>query len=154
MRLAAKGELLTHHKDKAVLTLMKMENVLETDLNVVFPEMTLGDFVKEIARSHRNIFPVQEKESGRLIGIVSLDEVRNIMFRQELYDRFTICQLMTYPPAILNSEMPMEKVMDIFEDTAAWNLPVTDSNGRYIGFVSKSKIFNSYRNMLVRFSDE
>jgi len=154
MRLAAKGELLTHHKDKAVLTLMKMENVLETDLNVVFPEMTLGDFVKEIARSHRNIFPVQEKESGRLIGIVSLDEVRNIMFRHELYDRFTIRQLMIYPPAILNNEMPMEKVMEIFEDTAAWNLPVTDSNGRYIGFVSKSKIFNSYRNMLVRFSDE
>ena len=154
MRLAAKGELLTHNKDKSVLTLMKMENVLETDLNVVFPEMTLGDFVKEISKSHRNIFPVVEKQSGRMIGIVSLDEVRNIMFRPELYERFTISQLMTFPPAVLKNDMPMEKVMDIFEDTRAWNLPVTDSNGLYIGFVSKSKIFNSYRNMLVHFSDE
>ncbi|MCL1868452.1 MAG: chloride channel protein [Paludibacter sp.] len=154
MRLAAKGELLTHHKDKAVLTLMKMENVLETDLKVVFPEMTLGDFVKIISESYRNIFPVEEKASGRLIGVVSLDEVRNIMFRPELYKRFTIKELMNYPPAILNNEMPMEKVMQIFEDTGAWNLPVTDSKGRYVGFVSKSKIFNSYRNMLVNFSDE
>lgn len=154
MRLAAKGELLTHHKDKAVLTLMKMENVLETDLKVVYPEMTLGDFVKIISNSHRNIFPVEDSKTQKLIGIVSLDEVRNIMFRPELYERFTVRQLMIYPPAILNNEMSMEKVMQIFEDTGAWNLPVTNYNGHYIGFVSKSKIFNSYRNMLVCFSDE
>ncbi|MDR2823583.1 MAG: chloride channel protein [Prevotellaceae bacterium] len=154
MRLAAKGELITHHKDKAVLTLMKMENVLETDSKVVFPEMTLGDFVKVISKSKRNIFPVEERGSGKLIGIVSLDEVRNIMFRPELYKRFTVRQLMTYPPAVLSNAMPMEKVMEIFEDTGAWNLPVTDKNGHYIGFVSKSKIFNSYRHVLVHFSDE
>ncbi|MCL2597244.1 MAG: chloride channel protein [Paludibacter sp.] len=154
MRLAAKGELLTHNKDKSVLTLLKMENMLETDLNVVYPDMTLGDFVKEISKSHRNIFPVEEKQSGRMIGIVSLDEVRNIMFRPELYDRFTIAQMMTFPPAVLKNDMPMEKVMEIFEDTRAWNLPVTDSNGHYLGFVSKSKIFNSYRDILVNFSEE
>lgn len=154
MRLAAKGELLTHNKDKSVLTLMKMENVLETDFYIVYPEMSLGDFVKEISKSHRNIFPVLEKENGRMIGIVSLDEVRNIMFRPELYERFTIGQLMTYSPAVLKDDMPMEKVMEIFEDTCAWNLPVIDSKGHYIGFVSKSKIFNSYRDMLVNFSEE
>ncbi|MDR1653201.1 MAG: chloride channel protein [Prevotellaceae bacterium] len=154
MRLAAKGELITHHKDKAVLTLMKMENVLERDLQVVSPKMTLGDFVKVISKSKRNIFPVQDDKSGKLIGVVSLDEVRNIMFRPELYKRFTVKDLMTYPPAVLNNTMPMEKVMEIFEDTASWNLPVTDSEGRYVGFVSKSKIFNSYRHVLVHFSDE
>ncbi|MDR2854480.1 MAG: chloride channel protein [Prevotellaceae bacterium] len=154
MRLAAKGELITHHKDKAVLTLLKMENVLETDLKVVQPEMTLGEFVKVISKSKRNIFPVENPDTKELIGIVSLDEVRNIMFRPEFYKRFTMKQLMTYPPAIINVNMPMEKVMDIFEDSGAWNLPVVDDEKRYMGFVSKSKIFNSYRHVLVHFSDE
>lgn len=89
MRLAKKGELLTHHKDKAILTLMKMENVVEKDFVTVHPEMDLGELVKAISASHRNVFPVTDKE-GVLIGIVLLDDIRNIMFRQELYHRFTV----------------------------------------------------------------
>jgi CIC family chloride channel protein len=153
MRLAQKGELLTHHKDKAVLTLMKMENVIETDLVVLYPDMTLGEIVKVISQSKRNIFPVVNPRSRVLMGIVSLDEVRNIMFRPELYKRFTARKLMIFPPATISQNMPMEKVMDIFEDTGAWNLPVVDDKKRYIGYVSKSKIFNSYRHVLVHFSD-
>ena len=154
MRLAQKGELLTHHKDKAVLTLLKMENVIETDLTTLSPEMTLGELVKIISHSNRNIFPVVETESRILVGVVLLDEVRNIMFRPELYNRFTVKKLMISPPATINHELPMEKVMEIFEDTGAWNLPVVDGQKRYIGYVSKSKIFNSYRHVLVHFSDE
>lgn len=153
MRLAQKGELITHNKDRSVLTLLKMDNVLETDLTTLFPEMTLGELCKVIAESHRNIFPVIDHE-GRLMGILLLDEVRNIMFQPRLYDRFTVSQLMTSPAAILSHDMPMEKVMEIFEDTGAWNLPVTDADGCYLGFVSKSKIFNSYRRVLVHFSEE
>ncbi len=154
MRLAQKGELLTHHKDKAVLTLLKMGNVIETDLTKLSPEMTLGELVKIISHSNRNIFPVVQPETQVLLGVVLLDEVRNIMFRPELYNRFTVKQLMISPPATINHLLPMEKVMEIFEDTGAWNLPVVDDQKRYLGYVSKSKIFNSYRHVLVHFSDE
>ena len=153
MRLAQKGELLTHNKDRNVLTLLKMDNVLETDLKVIYPEMTLGELVKVISESKRNMFPVVDEE-GHLRGILLLDEVRNIMFQPRLYDRFTVSQLMTSPPAVLQFDLPMEKVMEIFEDTGAWNLPVVDAERRYLGFVSKSKIFNSYRHVLVHFSEE
>ena len=153
MRLAKKGELLTHHKDKAVLTLMKMENVVETDFSVVHPEMDLGELVKVVSTSRRNIFPVTDKE-GVLIGIVLLDDIRNIMFRQELYHRFTVGKLMTSAPARLHREDSMEQVMHTFDETGAWNLPVVDADGKYLGFVSKSKIFNAYRHVLVTFSEE
>jgi CIC family chloride channel protein len=153
MRLAQKGELITHNKDKAVLTLMKMENVIETDLQILHPDMSLGELVKIISKSKRNIFPVVN-EAGGLLGIVLLDEVRNIMFRPELYARFTVQKLMISPPATISQDLPMEKVMQIFEDTGAWNLPVVDTHKKYIGYVSKSKIFSSYRHVLVHFSDE
>ena len=154
MRLAQKGELLTHHKDKAILTMLKMENFIETDFIVLNPDMSLGELVKNISRSKRNLFPVLNPTTNVIIGIVLVDEVRNIMFRQDLYDRFKVSKLMTSIPATLLVSMPMEKVMDIFEDTNSWYLPVVDSNKIYLGFVSKSKIFNSYRHVLVHFSDE
>lgn len=100
MRLAKKGELITHHKDKAVLTLMKMENVVEKNFVAVRPEMDLGELVKAISASRRNIFPVTD-QAGILLGIVILDDIRNIMFRQELYHRFTVGKLMTTLPARL-----------------------------------------------------
>ncbi|MBO7501889.1 MAG: chloride channel protein [Paludibacteraceae bacterium] len=153
MRLAKKGELLTHNKDRSVLTLMTMDNVLETDLQEVSPFMNLGELVKVIAQSHRNIFPVVD-ERRHLCGILLLDEVRNIMFQPRLYRRFTVRKLMTAPPAVLTNNMQMEKVMEVFEDTGAWNLPVVNEQKEYIGMVSKSKIFNSYRDVLVRFSEE
>ena len=154
MRLAQKGELLTHHKDRAVLTLMKMDNVIETDLAIVTPDTTLGQLVKVISKSHRNLFPVVNPKTQRFVGIVSLDEVRNIMFRPELYDRYKVQELMNMPPARIVVNMPMDKVMDTFENTGAWNLPVVDEENKYIGFVSKSKIFNTYRKVLVHFSEE
>ena len=153
MRLAKKGELLTHHKDKAVLTLMKVENVVEKDFIAVRPDMDLGEMVRAISQSRRNVFPVTDQE-GKLLGIVQLDDIRNIMFRQELYHRFTVGKFMTSAPARLLDTDSMEQVMQTFDDTQAWNLPVVDADGKYLGFVSKSKIFNSYRQVLVHFSDE
>lgn len=145
MRLAQKGELLTHHKDKAILTMLKMENFIETDFAELNPEMTLGELVKIISRSKRNLFPVVNPTTHVIMGIV---------FRPDLYNRFKVSKLMTSLPATLNANMPMGKVMDIFEDTGAWYLPVLDDNKVYLGFVSKSKIFDSYRHVLVHFSDE
>ena len=149
MRLAQKGELLTHHKDKAVLTLLRINHVIETDFVTVTPNMTLGDVVKNaITQSSRNMFPVVDSEN-KLLGIVLVDNIRNIMFRPELYERFKVSKFMVSTPAKIISDMPMEKIMQIFDDTKAWNLPVVDQEGKYIGFVSKSKIFNSYREVLV-----
>ena len=152
-RLAKKGELLTHNKDRSVLTLLKMDSIIETDLTQLHPDMSLGQLVRLISVSHRNLFPVVD-DDGQLLGVLSLDEVRNIMFQPRLYHRFTVRQLMTSPPALLTHDMSMERVMEIFEDTGAWNLPVVDEQKKYLGFISKSKIFNSYRHVLVHFSEE
>ena len=153
MRLAKKGELVTHHKDKAVLTLMNIESVVETDFDKVAPDMDLGAMVKVVSKAHRNMFPVVDAR-GVLLGIVILDDIRNIMFRQELYHRFYVGRFMTTPPARINIEDSMEEVMKKFDDTHAWNLPVVDSEGVYKGFLSKSRILNSYRQMLVDFSED
>lgn len=154
MRLAQKGELLTHHKDRAILTMLSFEDFIETDFIELNPEMYMGELVKNISRSRRNLFPVVNPQTGVLVGIVLVDEVRNIMFRSDLYDRFKVQKLMTSIPATLNPSMPMEKVMEVFEDTHVWYLPVVDDNKVYLGFMSKSKIFDSYRNVLAHFSEE
>ncbi len=153
MRLAQKGELLTHHKDRSVLTLLKTNNLIEEDLQIVHPDMYLRDVIEVISKSKRNIFPVVN-DNGNLVGIITLDEIRNIMFRAELYDRFKVSKLMITPPGFVYLNDPMEKVMLLFERTQAWNLPVLDEEQKYVGFVSKAKIFNAYRDVLVKMSDE
>ena len=150
-RLAKRGELLTHQKDRSVLTLLKMDSVIEKDFSIVHPEMSLKDMVDVIAQSHRNLFPVTD-DDGHLIGVVQLDDIRNIMFRPDLYRRMTVDRFMAKPPAKIIVGTPMERVMRIFDDTGAWNLPVIDEYGRYVGFVSKSKIFNSYRQVLKHYT--
>lgn len=153
MRLAKRGELLTHHKDKAVLTLMNVENVVETDFAKASPDMDLGQMVRLISKTRRNLFPVVDGQE-RLLGIVRLDDIRNIMFRQELYHRFKVEAFMVSPPDKILRTDTMDIVMRKFDDTKAWNLPVVDEDGRYMGFISKSKIFNNYRQVLVDFSAE
>lgn len=152
MRLAQRGELLTHHKDKAVLTLLKIDNVIETDFLPVSPEMDLRNMVSVISRSSRNLFPVLDKDD-KLLGVVTLDEIRNIMFRTDLYRRIKVETFMSTPPAEIDVHSSMEQVMKIFDRTGAWNLPVVD-DGKYVGFVSKSKIFNSYRRVLRHYSED
>ncbi len=152
MRLARRGELLTHHKDKAVLTLLKVNNVIETDFLSVKPEMNLKEMVDTISQSKRNLFPVLN-DQGELLGVVLLDEIRNIMFRPDLYKRLYVRKFMSMPPACIDVSYPMDKVMKLFDDTGAWNLPVVD-NGKYVGFVSKSKIFNSYRRVLRHYCED
>ena len=153
MRLAQKGELLTHNKDKSVLTLMDIESVVETDFEKVHPEDDLGEMVKVISKAKRNMFPVVDVR-GVLLGIVILDDIRHIMFRQELYHRFNVGRFMVIPPARINMDDSMEEVMRKFDETKAWNLPVVDEEGKYKGFLSKSRILNSYRQMLVDFSED
>lgn len=153
MRLAQRGELLTHQKDQTVLTLLKMDSVIEKDFLTVRPEMSLKDMVNTISKSNRNLFPVLDKDD-KLIGIVLLDDIRNIMFRPDLYRKLYVRKFMSMPPAKIVVGDTMEKVMKTFDDTAAWNLPVVEEDGTYVGFVSKSKIFNSYRRVLKHYCDD
>ncbi len=152
MRLAKQGDLLTHQKDKSVLTLLKIDNLIEKDFKTVRPEMNLKEVVDIIATSNRNLFPVIDAE-GVLVGIVLLDDIRNIMFRPDLYKKMHVTRFMSMPPARIEIGQPMEEVMRIFDKTNAWNLPVVEK-GKYIGFVSKSKIFNSYRRVLRHYCDD
>ena len=153
MRLAQKGELVTHHKDKSVLTLMNIESVVETDFEQVHPENDLGEMVKVISKAKRNMFPVVDAR-GILLGIVVLDDIRNIIFRQELYHRYTVGRFMVVPPARIKMDDSMEEVMRKFDETKAWNLPVVDEDGKYKGFLSKSRVLNTYRQTLVDFSED
>ncbi len=152
VQLASKGELITHDKDKAVLTQMDWKKEIETDLLTVSPDATLGDLVKVISKSKRNLYPVVD-QYNILEGVVSLDDVREIMFNSELYGKMTMKDLMTIPPSYLDRKENIETVMETFRKTGAWNLPVLD-NGYYVGFVSKSRIYTTYRELLIQFSEE
>ena len=153
IRLAQRGELITHHKDQAVLTILKVADVIEKDFMKLTPDMDLGALTAVVAKTKRNIFPVLDA-GNRLVGILYLDDIRHIMFRQELYHRYTVAVLMRKVPERLSIEEPMEAVMRKFEETSAWNLPVEDSKGEYIGFISKSAIFTAYRKTLLEFTSD
>ncbi len=151
-RIAAQGELLTHDNDQAVLTLLKTEDLVEADFTPVQMDETLGDLVEDISKSRRNLFPVLDAQ-GRFQGVVTLDDVREIMFDKRLYGE-KIYTLMKSAPAFVYLDEKMDSVMNKFESTQAWNLPVLDDENKYLGFVSKSKIFSSYRDQLKAVSNE
>ena len=152
VELANRGELITHDKDKAVLTRMNWKREIETDLKKVRSSDTLGDLIRIISKSSRNIFPVVD-QYNILEGVVSLDDVREIMFNQELYKTTFVKDIMSMPPTYIDIKENIEIVMDSFRKTGAWNLPVLD-NGYYVGFISKSRIYSTYRELLVEYSEE
>ena len=149
--LAAKGELITHNKDKAVLTLMSLKDEIETNFATIQPEDSLRELIAVVSNSKRNIFAVVDP-ADRLIGILMLDDIRSIMFNTELYDDVNVNELMTLPPEIIHLSDRMETVVSKFDESGAWNLPVVNEQGKYIGFVSKSRLFSAYRQVLVEVS--
>ncbi len=151
-QLAKKGELITHNKDQAVLTMMKLQQVIETDFLPIGIDANLGDLVKIVSKAKRNLFPVLNKD-GVLEGVILLDDIREIMFNQSLYEQKLVRNLMTSPPCFILMSDKMEVVMNKFNKSKAWNLPVLKDN-KYVGFVSKSKLFNVYRQKLVDITAE
>ncbi|MBR4775720.1 MAG: chloride channel protein [Bacteroidales bacterium] len=152
-RLADSGELLTHEADQAVLTLLKTDSLLETDFVPVRVDAKLGDLVEAVSHSKRNIFPVLDAK-GRFQGYVSLADIREDMFRTELYGERRVVNYMQPAPDYLAPDEPMDSVMRKFEKTGAWNLPVVGPERQYLGFLSKSKIFSAYRSELRDFSQD
>ena len=153
MELARKGDLITHDKDQAVLTLMNIENLIETKFVKVSPDMTLGDIVhKAVVKSNRNIFPVISVKSKKIVGIILLDDIRPIMFDQSLYTEVVARDVMQAPPEIIDlNKDRMTDIMKKFQDSSAWNLPVIRDD-KYIGFISKSKLLTAYRRQLINFT--
>lgn len=144
-QLALSGDLITHNKDKTVLTLLNVKRVIDTDLLSIAPEKTLGDLTKLIAKSKRNIFPVID-DKGMYLGLVDMDDVREDMFCPEKYDEPISTYIMQAKEHVSLSE-PMDQVMDKFRKTGYYNLPVLN-DGKYMGFVSRANIFNAYRQVL------
>ncbi len=150
-RLIQRGELIKNDKDRHVLSLMKMNFLIEKDLHTIHPDSRLADLVQEVSKSKRNIFPVVDEEGG-LVGIVTLDDIRKIMFDREAQESVLVKELMNSPPAKVTPEESMESVMQKFEITGAWNLPVIKED-KYVGFLSKSRIFNAYRSKIKQTQD-
>lgn len=153
MRLARRGELITHNKDRAILTLMSMDSVMDRYSKFLTPDMTLAEVVKQISLSKHSVFPVLNAQR-QLVAVLYIDDIRHIMFRTELYQRYRVSQLMVEPAARLSTQDEMEDVVKVFERTGAWTLPVVDSAGCFVGFIRKSRVFTMYRQMLADISND
>lgn len=153
MRLARQGKLITHHTDKAALTLMSLDSVVENDYIAVTADMPLGKLVNVISKSHSSFIPVLDS-AGCILGEVDITKIRHIMFRSELYTKFCVMQIMTPVPAKVGINDRMEEVMKKFEIKNTNYLPVVDINNRLMGYISRSRVFSLYRKMVEDLSAE
>ena len=144
--LAKRNQLLTHNKDKSVLDLMQIGQLLETDFSKLKPDQTLRDLVKQITLSKRDIFPVVDEEE-RLLGIITLNDVKHLIFDQEKYDKLEVSRLMHLPEITVEITDTAETLTRYFHETGKYNLPVIDQ-GRYLGFVSRANVFATYQKLL------
>ncbi len=147
--LASRGELITHNKDQMVLTLLNIRQVIETNFVPLNADASLGDIIHNgVIKSSRNLFPVIDEEGG-IVGIILLDDIRPVMFNQTLYDEIKVRELMQAAPETIElGKDSTREIMRKFQDTDAWNLPVVE-DGKYIGFISKSKLLTAYRQKLI-----
>lgn len=153
MRLAREGKLLTHHTDKSVLTLMNLESVVDKEYTVLSPEMPLGKLVGKISTSQSSFLPVLDA-GGVLLGEIDITRIRHIMFRTELYHRFTVAQVMTPVNAKVGVNDPMLDVMAKFEKSTTNHLPVVDTSGVLQGYISRTRVYSLYRKMVADYSTE
>lgn len=153
MRLARQGRLVTHHTDRSVLTLMSLDSVIDKNFTAVEPEMPLGELVNAISKSHTSFIPVVDT-AGVLVGIIDINKIRHVMFRTELYHRFTVSQILIPPQATLGIHDSMEEVMEKFDKTNANYLPIVDVNDHLTGFVDRTRLYSMYRKTVTDFSAE
>ena len=153
MRLAREGKLLTHHTDQAILTLMSLDSIIDRQITSVDPDLQLGKFINAISKSHTSFLPVLDN-AGTLLGEIDITKIRHIMFRSELYNRFTVKDIMTPVPSTLVREDKMIDVMRKFEKANCNFLPVVDVNGHLEGYVSRTRMYSMYRHLVADFSSE
>lgn len=153
LRLAHEGTLLTHHTDQAALTLMSMHSVIEKDYSYVGPNLPMSKLVNEISRSHTNFLPVLDKDKT-LLGIIDVTKIRHIIFRTELYHKFTVDQLMMEPAAVIQENETMADVMKKFDATDEPQLPVIDEKNKLVGYISRTRMYSVYRKIIEDLSSE
>lgn len=151
-QLAREGKLITHDKDKSAIQQLKVDNLIETNFNTINQEANLGEFVKVVSKSKRNLFPVIDQDNT-FYGLIYINDVWNIIFDRSLYDNTYIKDLMINPDVFVNKGESMESVVAKFNDTTNYNLPVVENN-KYIGFVSRANVFSAYRKLIKEYSDE
>jgi len=151
-RLAEMGELVTHHKDKAVMHYMDVKELIETDFEILTPDLNLGQMTYYIARSKRDLFPVVD-EDGMMEGMIKLNDIRNLIFEQELYEKISVRELMYMPEFFISPNDPMEVIVEKFKSSKRYNLAVLDE-GKYIGFISRARVFSVYRDTMADLSYE
>jgi CIC family chloride channel protein len=151
-RLAELGELVTHHKDKAAMHYMNAKDLIETDFEIVTPEMKLGQLIYSIARSKRDLFPVVDDE-GMMKGMIKMNDIRNLMFDQDLYEKIKVKDLMYMPEFFISPNDPMDLIVEKFKSCGRYNLAVLDE-GKYIGFISRARVFSAYRDTMADLSYE
>lgn len=151
IQLAKRGELMTHHKDKALLMLLNVNELIETDFSIVKPEQKMTDLVEVIKFAHRNIFPVVETD-GTFRGLIKLDDIRHVMFNQEVYDTVYIRDMMFIPDDVIFTSDSVEEVAQKFQQSGSYNIVVIQ-HGKYLGFVSRAKLFSAYRDLLKNISE-
>ena len=149
-QLRLRGELLTHDKDSSAFVFLRLDQLMETDFIRIRESLTLGDIVNIISSARRNIFPVVDNY-GKLLGVVQLDDLRHDMFNRDKWNTSIIHYMIQPPDKILENEM-IQSIMPRFEQSNTWMLPVIDKQGHYLGFISKSRILNAYREALVNVS--
>ena len=153
MRLARKGELLTHHKDRSVLTLMTLDSIIDKERPLLYPDMYLGQIVQTVSTSKSLHFAVVDMKKG-MLGVINLNKIRKIIFRSELYRMYKASQLMQQPEMILRTNDNMQTVMNKFAHCDAGTLPVLKPDGTFVGFVSRTRLYASYRQVMKDFSEE
>lgn len=151
IQLAERGELFTHHKDKVILSMLEMDKLIETNFSTISSDANLGDLVKVITKSVRNIFPVVDKDNN-FLGVVWMDNIRDIMFDHTLYNKVKVRDIMFVPNEIVTTNDTMEHIANAFNKSGNYNMPVL-KNGKYVGFISRANLFSTYRRLLKNFSD-
>ncbi len=153
MRLARSGELLTHHKDRSILTLMSLDAIIDKERPRLSPDMFLSQIVQTVSTSRSIHFAVTDREGG-LLGVINLNNIRKYIFRSELYRIYRAEQLMQKPPVLLRTDDSMAAVMDKFQSCDSGTLPVLRPDGTFVGFVSRTRLYASYRQIMKDFSEE
>jgi len=152
IRLAAMGELVTHHKDKAAMHYMNAKELIEDDFEIISPDLNLGQLTYFIARSKRDLFPVVD-ENGMMVGMIKMNDVRNLMFEHDLYEKISVSDLMYMPEFFISPNDPMDLIVEKFKTCGRYNLAVLD-DGKYIGFISRARVFSAYRDTMADLSYE
>jgi CIC family chloride channel protein len=146
-KLAMEGQVFTHKKEQNILTSIRLDEMLQDKYDSIAIDKKLRDLVEVIKRSEKNIFAVHDIK-GRFAGIIELNDIKQQLFQADKFDSISVRNLTKKPRAILYEEQDMLAVMEKFDDTQSWYLPVLNKEKKFVGFISKTKVFNKYREIL------